>query len=305
MSRGRHYAPCVTWTLPPGAGAVVVGEFPMAAGHWFPAHVHDHHQVAWTPRGVVAVAVGDDHWVLPPTRALWIPAGVVHRTGAPRQSVMLAAYLDPARCRVAWPAPTAVPVDGLFAELLRHLHGDLPPDERRNAEELLQDRLRPLPVTAVRVPTPPDERAARVARALHADPADPRGLDALARLAGTSPRTLSRLFADGTGLSLDRWRTRLRMQAALPLLAEGLPVHRVARAVGYATPSALVAAFRRTTGVAPGEYLRHNVSEWRRPPAHHAHPATQSHSQSEPDIRPPSASPAAAAASPPTSDAAT
>jgi AraC-like DNA-binding protein len=45
------------------------------------------------------------------------------------------------------------------------------------------------------------------------------------------------------------------MQAALPLLAEGRPVRRVARRVGYATPSAFVAAFRRTVGVAPGRYL--------------------------------------------------
>jgi AraC-like DNA-binding protein len=33
------------------------------------------------------------------------------------------------------------------------------------------------------------------------------------------------------------------------------PVRRVARRVGYATPSAFVAAFRRTVGMAPGRHL--------------------------------------------------
>ena len=123
-----------------------------------------------------------------------------------------------------------------------------------HAERVVLDLLDPLPTTAVSVTMPTDDRALRVARVLCADTADDRGLDALALLAGTSPRTVS-LVATQTGLSLDRWRTRVRMQAALPLLAEGQPVHRVARRVGHATPSAFVAAFRRIVGVAPGRYL--------------------------------------------------
>ncbi len=243
--------------------APVVGEhtlsvtaFPMDAGWWFGEHVHLHHQLLWTPSGVVAVVIGDDHWVLPPTRALWIPAGVAHRTGATRQAVMRSLYLAPLRCPVDWTAPTAVSVGRLLGELIVHLERpDLGATEREHTERVVLDLLEPLPTTAVAVTMPTDERALRVAQALCADPADDRGLDAFALLAGISPRTLSRLFAAQTGLSLDRWRTRVRMQAALPLLAEGQPVRRVARRVGYATPSAFVAAFRRTVGMAPGRYL--------------------------------------------------
>lgn len=238
-------------------GAIVVGAFPLEAGFWFGEHVHLHHQLLWTPSGVVAVVIGDDHWVLPPTRALWIPAGVAHRTGATRQAVMRGIHLDPARCPVRWTVPTAVPVGRLLAELIVHLENrDLRAAAREHAERVVLDLLEPLPTRAVAVTMPTDDRALRVAEMLRADPADDRGLDALARLADTSPRTLSRLFAAETGVSLDRWRTRVRMQAALPLLAEGQPVHRVARRVGYATPSAFVAAFRRTVGVAPSSYLR-------------------------------------------------
>jgi AraC-like DNA-binding protein/quercetin dioxygenase-like cupin family protein len=243
-------------TTPRPAGAIVVGAFPMGAGVWFGAHAHPQHQVAWTARGVVAVTIGSDHWVLPPTRALWIPAGVVHRTGATRQAAMHGVYLDPARCRVGWTVPTAVPVGRLLGELIVHLcRDDLGTVERAHAEEVVLDLLQPLPTTAVTVPMPADDRASRVAEALLADPADDRSLDALARAAGTSTRTLSRLFVQDTGLSFNRWRTRLRMQAALPLLADGQPVQRVAREVGYATPSAFVAAFRRTLGMSPGRYL--------------------------------------------------
>lgn len=40
----------------------------------------------------------------------------------------------------------------------------------------------------------------------------------------------------------------------------GLPVSRVAHAVGYATPSAFLAAFRRTVGTSPGRYLNGDAS---------------------------------------------
>jgi Helix-turn-helix domain len=52
------------------------------------------------------------------------------------------------------------------------------------------------------------------------------------------------------------WRTLLRLQAALSMLASGEPVSRVAGRVGYETPSAFVAAFRRETGQTPGTFFR-------------------------------------------------
>ncbi|ALE83293.1 hypothetical protein XF36_09110 [Pseudonocardia sp. HH130629-09] len=53
-----------------------------------------------------------------------------------------------------------------------------------------------------------------------------------------------------------RWRTLLRMRVAPEQLAAGGPVGVVARHVGYATPSAFVAVFRRETGTTPSAVLR-------------------------------------------------
>ncbi len=205
------------------------------------------------------MTVGDDTWVLPTTRALWIPAGTVHRTGAPRDTVFHSLYMDPTRCPLDWSTPVAVGVGTLLAQLLAHLgRADLAPDARRRAEGVVFDLLRPLPNTPITVPEPVDDRARAVAALLLDDPADSRTLEALARAVGTSRRTLSRLFVQDTGMSFDLWRTRLRLRAALPLLADGRPVAHAARAVGYATPSAFLAAFRRAIGTTPRHYL-HNA----------------------------------------------
>ncbi|BFP55283.1 hypothetical protein SCMC78_50900 [Streptomyces sp. CMC78] len=156
-----------------------------------------------------------------------------------------------------WTEPTPVGVDGLLAHLIDYLgREELPDDARLRAEAVVLDLLHPLPATPIDVPDPADDRVRAVADVLLADPGDPRGLEAHARAVGVSRRTLTRLFVQDTGMTFDRWRTHVRLRAALPLLAEGRPVSRVARTVGYATPSAFLAAFRRTVGTSPGRYLR-------------------------------------------------
>jgi AraC-like DNA-binding protein len=87
------------------------------------------------------------------------------------------------------------------------------------------------------------------------NPADQRTLAEWGRTVGASERTLARAFVTGTGLPFGRWRTLLRIQSALPLLAAGDPVSRVAPRVGYETASAFVAAFRRETGLTPSAYF--------------------------------------------------
>ncbi|MFJ8914600.1 AraC family transcriptional regulator [Amycolatopsis sp. NPDC102389] len=242
--------------LPPMATAMVLGEMDLPAGTWLPWHEHDGHQLAWAARGILSVNVGERHWVLPPTRALWIPAGVVHRTGATAQTVLRGIYAARDRCPVRWPEPTLVAVRPLLRELLEHLgSADLGDDARRRAEAVAFDLLEPVDVVPITVPMPSDGRALAVARAVIADPADRRGLADFARHAGTSERTLARLFLTECRTTFGAWRVQARLRASLPLLAEGMPLTAVSRRIGYSSPSAFVAAFRRAVGVTPGAYF--------------------------------------------------
>ena len=135
-----------------------MADFPMPPGTRFDWHTHKDHQLAWAASGVLTVLTADATWVLPPTRALWIPAGLPHETAS----------------------------DGGRATM----------------------------------------------------------------------RSLARAFAAEAGVPFGRWRTLLRLQAALSMLAAGEPVSRVAGRVGYDTPSAFVAAFRRETGQTPGALFK-------------------------------------------------
>ncbi|MEV2219922.1 helix-turn-helix transcriptional regulator [Nocardia vinacea] len=335
-----------------GDTAMVFGAGVMSAGYWFDTHEHPQHQIAWAAKGVIAVEIGDGYWVLPPTRALWIPGGTRHRTGTTQGATMRGIFVAPDRCPVSLTAPTMLRVSPLLRELFDHLtgpdtalargedaawreHVDQPPpsahpltathpftdtrtdgvlaaatrnptgnvaaargerqeavrfehaDEtpvsarpltdaraggtaaaptrnptddnaaarRERAEAVIFDLLEPVDVIPVGARRPADARAGQVADALTRNPADPRTLAEFAADAATSPRTLARLFLVETGISFGQWRTQIRLAASLPLLAEGLPIARIAGRVGYATPSAYVAAFRCTVGVSPGRYF--------------------------------------------------
>jgi AraC-like DNA-binding protein len=199
--------------------------------------------------------------VLPPTRALWIPAGLLNETGSEGRATMRTLYIRPGLCPVSWDEPTPVAASRLLAELIGYLGGTLDPAHRAHAEVLLADLLTPMPRATIHVRLPAAPPARQVAEALRASPHDRRTLEEWGREVGASGRTLARAFAAEAGVPFGRWRTLLRLQAALPLLAAGQPVSRVAGRVGYETASAFVAAFRRETGQTPAAYFRDKTGQ--------------------------------------------
>ena len=98
-------------------------------------------------------------------------------------------------------------------------------------------------------------RARRVAVWLQEHKDSPGLLKQVRKTAGCSKRTLERLFLYETGLTFGKWRQQMRLLHALRLLAAGQSVTTVALDVGYDTPSAFIAMFRRNLGATPGRYF--------------------------------------------------
>lgn len=242
--------------IPAALGALSVSSLELRFGQRIPPHSHDTHQLAWSERGVLAVTIAARTWVLPPTRALWIPSNLVHAVEASSPATMHGVYFRRRSAPVRWKEPTVVAVAPLLAELIRHVARH--PGRGRvatHARALLGSLLQPLVTESIDLPMPRDPRALRVADVLAKNPADRRTLARLGRDAGASARTLARLFQFETGLTFGRWRSLLRVRAALAPLSEGCAVAEVAERVGYESASAFVAAFRRRTGATPGAYF--------------------------------------------------
>ncbi|HEX7134311.1 MAG TPA: helix-turn-helix transcriptional regulator [Iamia sp.] len=228
----------------------------MHAGEAFGAHSHPAAQVAWSPDGVVTATVEGTAFVLTPGQALWIPVDAEHDLACRTDAVVHCTYVDPDCEAIRWAVPTPFAVTPLVQELFALLAGsEVDAAGRRHAEDLLLHLMRPSTVAALPVRLPVDPRAREVATALLADPADARTLEEWGRAVGASSRTLARAFTADTGLGFTAWRTQARLCAALELLGAGQAPAQVARRVGYTNARAFSAAFRRTLGTTPQEFV--------------------------------------------------
>jgi AraC-like DNA-binding protein len=167
-------------------------------------------------------------------------------------------YLAPASHDARLASCRAIEVAPLLRELILHivrlgmLRADDPAHTR--LEEVLVDLLAEAEAAPLELPLPTDPRATGFAERLLAEPGASASLAQLARGSGASLRTLQRLFLAETGLSLEAWRARVRMQQAVVSLSAGAPVTEAALNSGYQSASAFIAAFKRTFGVTPARY---------------------------------------------------
>lgn len=214
------------------------------------------HQLTWSPDGVLSAEVGTTRWTIPPSLAIWIPAGhshEIHYASGRVECYDLKSY--PPATPLDWSRPNLITVTPLLRSLIVHLADPhLNGAARRRAEAVLFDQCHPAAMPGIEVPMPTDPRALTVARALLRNPADDRALGDWARHARSSPRTLTRLFTDETGMSFHNWRLQVRIDAALSHLAAGEAVATAGRKVGYQNASAFIEAFRRRMGSTPREF---------------------------------------------------
>jgi AraC-like DNA-binding protein len=92
-------------------------------------------------------------------------------------------------------------------------------------------------------------------RLLHNDPARPWTVGTLAQAIGVSRAALARRFTDLVGEPPMTFLTSWRLTLAADLLREpGATVTSVAHQVGYGSPFALSAAFKRERGISPARY---------------------------------------------------
>lgn len=231
-----------------------------AGPHRFSLHRHLRAQLVYAVAGVMTVRTSEGTWVVPPQQAVWVPPGVAHEVRSATDLAMRTLYIHPAATGGLPRGCCVVTVPALLRELiltattLPEAYAPDGPEARLMA--VIPDQLRRLEPEPLHLPIPADRRLRAVTEALSQHPADGRSLAQWARTAAASERTLARLFKQETGMTFGAWRQRLRLLLAIGRLAEGQAVTAVAYDLGYESPSAFVAMFRRELGAPPARYLR-------------------------------------------------
>jgi len=218
-------------------------------------HRHERAQLIMAVAGVADIITPSQKWRLKTGQAAWLPGGIEHAVLPRAASFFRSIYLRPEVAAGLTLSAAPVPVSPFLSELACRLadiyYGG---DDGKTYPHLVALILSEINTTRTNEPTlpmPVDRRLTRLCDAFMADPADRRTLSEWADTIGASSRTLERLFRRETGMSFAEWRQVCRMLAALRMLRARAPVQFVAWRVGYDSPSAFAAAFRKTMGVAP------------------------------------------------------
>ncbi|CAO3415619.1 AraC family transcriptional regulator [Azospirillum endophyticum] len=222
-------------------------------------HSHPKAQLIYAIEGVVAVTTQHGTWVVPPSRAVWVPAGIEHETRS-HAAVQFRALLIDAVHVQGLPATCAVvQVTPLLRELILRL-AVLPEKPRETTyvqalTQLLLLELAFMPLEPLSLPRPRHTKLACFCDELCDAPDRSMSLEEAAASLHMSRSSFMRLFQRETGTSFAQWRQQARLLHALMLLAEGQSILNVALACGYDSPSAFSAMFRRLLGRSPTAYF--------------------------------------------------
>ena len=232
-------------------------EFP--SGHLIPLHQHGRSQLLYASSGVMTVTTHGGIWVVPPFRAVWVPAHTQHQINVSGDLSMRTLYIDPTYFSGPSVGCCVIFVSPLLKELILHAMNMPRLYPLKGAEErlltVILDQIRSMRIAPLKLPIPDDVRLKKIYKHLSINPGDSRTLEAWGKMVGATSRTLSRLFRLEIGMSFVQWRQQLRILEALRRLAIKEPVTTVAIDLGYDSPSAFISMFKKTLGKTPGQYF--------------------------------------------------
>ena len=243
----------------PASRALVLRQTTYPRGHHVKPHWHSRAQFLYAVEGTMRVRTPRRAWIVPPSRALWLPSRTVHEIQMDGIVEMRSLYVND-RAGKGMPSSCVVlNVTPLLRELVMRAVA-LPARYDENGDDglvmkLLMAEIRRLPHCALDLPLPESPDLTRLCERILTDLSTRRPCDFDAGRMNTSTRTLYRRFLKETGITFARWKQQARLLESIRRLAEGIPVTTVAMDLGYESPSAFSTMFRRSLGIAPRAFI--------------------------------------------------
>jgi AraC-like DNA-binding protein len=223
-------------------------------------HSHETGQLKFALSGVMVVSSTDGHWVVPPTRALWLAPNVRHRVRMLGKVKLRSVFVNPEYSHGMPVRSCLIPVSPLFREVIAAValstSRTAPSRRIRLLMDLLLEEVSEEAALPLHLPSPRDYRLARICTHIQEHLDDTKTLQEWAKELGYDQRTLHRLFIQELGMPFVQWRQQAKLLTALEWLSEGRQVLAIALDLGYQTQSAFTAMFRRNLGITPSDFLK-------------------------------------------------
>lgn len=229
-----------------------------------PLHEHASGQLIIALSGAVMCHVPSSIWMVPTGCAVWVPAGLRHRSPAsPHSRICILFVKQDAACLPDHCC--TLEITPLVREIVLRLVGttvgsDANEHELRLMKVLLKE-LEGMPTGGLRLPVSSHPKMVAIQEALMAHPGDRTTLAEWSGRIATSERTLARVVFRETGMTFGRWRQQLHLLVAVSKLSDGVPVQQVSHALGYESTTAFITMFRKALGTTPSRYFDRSVAD--------------------------------------------
>ncbi|ACE94880.1 probable transcriptional regulator protein, AraC family (plasmid) [Rhizobium etli CIAT 652] len=224
----------------------------------FPVDRHSWGQFVYSVAGVVELTVKGSRYAAPPDFGVWLPPETEHLAWAGDETTYLLLDIEQSHCDRLPHQASVLSVGPIAKAILLDLkkRGVREPGDADDARlmRVLIDQLSVGSPLESFLPLSNDRALKQVLEALLQDPGDGRSLGQWANHVHSTERTLARRCARDLGMSFVKWRQRLRLARAVPMLADGLSVQTVAHKLGYSTTSAFIAMFQDAIGATPNAF---------------------------------------------------
>ncbi|OEC90700.1 MULTISPECIES: AraC family transcriptional regulator [Acinetobacter] len=218
-------------------------------------HSHRRHQLLFSAAGCITIEMETKVYLLPPGRAAWIPAGVLHR--AIMRGVIAYRSLYFSMDLPLKQIPLQIfAVNPLLFEVIERMAfwpWDMSAESQTSLLTVFMEELNTAPKENWGLLFPQDRRLSVWIERIRQGEL-PLRLNIFAQQAGACERTISRIFIKETGMNYQDWRQQWRILKAIERLAENESISEIAQALEFSSDSAFIAFFRQHTGVTPTCY---------------------------------------------------
>ncbi len=224
-----------------------------------PIHQHRKGQLVVAAEGSVMCRTLDGLRIVPSNGAVWIPGEIPHSVSMSDNGRAYCLFITTG----VSPLPNACAtfsINPMLREMIFHLANQPPlyPLEGPTSRlvQVILDELAHMKAEPLHFPVSSHPRIQRIATQLLEAPDDRRTLKDWAAAVAMSERSFARLVLKHTGMPFGRWRQQLHIVMAVQRLSMGATVQAISQELGYDSPSAFTAMFRKHMGQPPRRYLR-------------------------------------------------
>lgn len=224
-----------------------------------PRHSHPRAQLIYAATGVMRIETDYGCWVVPPLRGVWIPPEVMHTVYMLSNVEMRTLYIRPDIAANLSLNCCLVEVSSLLRSLIISLTEAKVDYDESGREGLIAKlailEIKFLKTPALHLPLPQNPKLLQICQHMLNHPDAHVTIELLADQLAMSTRTLARKFKGETNLSFSQWRQQAKLIEALGKLADQQSIAKISNDLGYLSPSAFTAMFKRTLGVEPSRYF--------------------------------------------------